>query len=192
MLDPDSRARAHFRGLTLLPARSRVPLQARSSSPYPALKTVPVPNVLGQLVPMESPGLCRVHAERPHYRLEPVYETSRHERSVLHLQGPDQPRPTPTRPAATCTRRCRRTASSIWTSTAPTTRLARSPSSRPARCRRKRTSSRCAIQAGRAALSRCSEVDRCAATAPGHADVTRTSLRREVAATLLQANTARS
>ena len=40
---------------------------------------VPVPNVLGMTVPMESPGyvLFRLHGRQ--YRLEPVYETSKHE-----------------------------------------------------------------------------------------------------------------
>ena len=43
------------------------------------MKTVPVPNVLGQLVPMESPGYVEFTLKGHTYRLEPIYETSRHD-----------------------------------------------------------------------------------------------------------------
>jgi uncharacterized protein (DUF1684 family) len=47
--------------------------------PYEKPKTVPVPNVLGMLVPMESPGYVEFALRGRTYRLEPVYETSTHE-----------------------------------------------------------------------------------------------------------------
>ena len=36
---------------------------------------VPVPNVLGMTVPMESPGYVEFRLHGRQYRLEPVYET---------------------------------------------------------------------------------------------------------------------
>ena len=78
MLDPDSRARRTFTGLRYFPLDPAYRLQARFT-PYPAAKTVPVANVLGQLVPMESPGYVEFTLHGRSWRLEPVYETSRRE-----------------------------------------------------------------------------------------------------------------
>ena len=78
MLDPDSRARRTFPGLRYYPLNSAYRFRAKFVA-YPKLKEVPVPNVLGQLVPMESPGYVEFVSAGKTYRLEPVYETSRHE-----------------------------------------------------------------------------------------------------------------
>lgn len=78
MLDPESRARQTFRGLTYYPLNPAYRVRA-TFVPYPKMKEVPVPNVLGQLVPMESPGYVEFTVQGKKYRLEPVYETPRHE-----------------------------------------------------------------------------------------------------------------
>ena len=78
MLDPDSKARRTFAGLRYYPRNGAYRFRAKFVA-YPALKEVPVPNVLGQLVPMESPGYVEFVSAGKTYRLEPVYETSRHE-----------------------------------------------------------------------------------------------------------------
>jgi len=78
MLDPESAARKGFRGLHYFPLDSTYRFQARFV-PYEKLKPVPVPNVLGQLVTMESPGYVEFTLKGKTYRLEPVYETPRHE-----------------------------------------------------------------------------------------------------------------
>jgi uncharacterized protein len=123
MLDPESAARKAFRGLKYFPLNSKYRVRA-TFVPYHAPKQVPVPNVLGQLVPMESPGYVEFTVEGKPYRLEPVYE-----------------RPKPTRRDAFSTRRSHRAASSIWTSIAPTTRPARSRHLPRVPCRSRRTSS---------------------------------------------------
>ena len=76
MLDPDSRARRAFKGLRYFPLDPAYRFKAKYTA-YPALKTVPVANVLGQLVPMESPGYVEFTSNGRTWRLEPVYETSR-------------------------------------------------------------------------------------------------------------------
>lgn len=78
MLDPDSPARRRFAGLRYFPTDPAYRLKARFT-PYQAMKTVSVLNVLGQLVPMESPGYVEFTLEGRTWRLEPVYETSRRE-----------------------------------------------------------------------------------------------------------------
>jgi uncharacterized protein len=78
LLDPDSAARRTFRGLRYFPLDPAYRVKARFTA-YPALKEVPVPNVLGQLVPMQSPGYVEFTLKGRTYRLEPVYETSRRE-----------------------------------------------------------------------------------------------------------------
>ena len=78
MLDPES-PRAHgVQRAEVLPARTRLPRPGEVHR-LRKLKQVPVPNVLGQLVPMESPGYVEFTMKGQSYRLEPVYETSRHE-----------------------------------------------------------------------------------------------------------------
>ena len=76
MLDPESHARRTFSGLRYFPLDPAYRFKARYTA-YPAMKTVPVANVLGQLVPMESPGYVEFTLNGRTWRLEPVYETSR-------------------------------------------------------------------------------------------------------------------
>jgi uncharacterized protein len=78
MYDPESDARTHFTGLTYFPLNPAYRFRARFV-PYAAPKTVQVPNVLGQLVPMESPGRVEFTLAGQALSLEPVYETSKHE-----------------------------------------------------------------------------------------------------------------
>jgi uncharacterized protein (DUF1684 family) len=78
MLDPDSAARKTFRGLRYFPLNPAFHLQA-TFVPYATPKAVPVPNVLGQIVPMESPGYVEFTLKGQTHRLEPVYETPKHE-----------------------------------------------------------------------------------------------------------------
>lgn len=77
MLDPDSTQRKTFSGLKYFPLDPSYRLSAKFVA-YAKLKEVPVPNVLGQLVPMESPGYVEFTLKGHPYRLEPVYETSAH------------------------------------------------------------------------------------------------------------------
>jgi uncharacterized protein (DUF1684 family) len=78
MLDPDSTQRKTFSGLKYFPLEPSYRLNAKFVA-YPKPKEVPVPNVLGQLVPMESPGYVEFTLKGRTYRLEPVYETEAHE-----------------------------------------------------------------------------------------------------------------
>jgi len=78
MLDPDSPQRRGFAGLKYFPVTAAYHVQA-AFTPYDKPKQVPVPNVLGQLVSMESPGYVEFKIKGQAYRLEPVYETSRRE-----------------------------------------------------------------------------------------------------------------
>ena len=78
MLDPESPQRTGFKGLKYFPVSAAYRIQARFV-PYEKAKQVPVPNVLGQLVSMESPGYVEFRIKGQPYRLEPVYETSRRE-----------------------------------------------------------------------------------------------------------------
>lgn len=77
MLDPDGPARRNFRGLKYFPLDPAYRVRA-TFVPYDAPKKVPVPNVLGQLVSMDSPGYVEFAVKGKKYRLEPVYETSAH------------------------------------------------------------------------------------------------------------------
>jgi uncharacterized protein (DUF1684 family) len=78
MLDPESPQRRTFKGLKYFPVTSAYRVRA-TFVPYEKAKQVPVPNVLGQLVSMESPGYVEFTIKGRPYRLEPVYETSRRE-----------------------------------------------------------------------------------------------------------------
>ena len=78
MWDPDSSNRTGFKGLKYFPLSSAYRLRAKYTA-YDKLKPVQVPNVLGQLVTMDSPGFVEFAIKGRSYRLEPVYETSRHE-----------------------------------------------------------------------------------------------------------------
>ena len=87
MLDPESHARRAFTGLRYFPLDAKYRLQAKYT-PYPAMKTVTVANVLGQLVPMESPGYVEFALNGRTWRLEPVYETSRREDLFFIFKDP--------------------------------------------------------------------------------------------------------
>ncbi len=78
MLDPQSPARVSFAGMKYFPLDPAYQVRARFVA-YDKLKPVPVPNVLGQLVPMDSPGYVEFTLNGRPFRLEPVYETSKHE-----------------------------------------------------------------------------------------------------------------
>jgi len=87
MLDPDSDARKHFDGLTYFPLDVKYHVKAKFV-PYEQPKTVQVPNVLGQLVPMESPGRVEFTLDGKPYSLEPVYETAKHEDLFFIFKDP--------------------------------------------------------------------------------------------------------
>ena len=78
MWDPDSPNRTRFAGLKYFPLESAYHVRA-TFVPYDRLKPVQVPNVLGQLVTMESPGYVEFTIKGETYKLEPVYETPKHE-----------------------------------------------------------------------------------------------------------------
>ena len=78
MWDPESPHRTEFKGLTYFPLNTAYRFHA-AFVPYEKPKQVPVPNVLGQLVQMESPGYVEFTLKGRTYRLEPVYETPKHE-----------------------------------------------------------------------------------------------------------------
>ena len=78
MWDPESPNRTGFKGLKYFPLTSAYRFHAKFTA-YDKPKTVPVPNVLGQLVQMESPGFVEFAIKGRTYRLEPVYETSKRE-----------------------------------------------------------------------------------------------------------------
>jgi uncharacterized protein (DUF1684 family) len=87
MLDPESDARQHFDGLKYFPLDARYHVTAKFVA-YDKSKTVQVPNVLGQLVPMESPGRVEFTIDGKPYSLEPVYETSKHEDLFFIFKDP--------------------------------------------------------------------------------------------------------
>ena len=78
MWDPESPHRTQFAGLKYFPLDAAYHVRARFV-PYEQLKPVQVPNVLGQLVTMQSPGYVQFTIKGETYRLEPVYETAKHE-----------------------------------------------------------------------------------------------------------------
>ncbi len=78
MRDPESPNRTGFKGLKYFPLDPAYRIRA-AFTPYEKPKQVQVANVLGQLVPMESPGYVEFKIKGQTYRLEPVYETPRHE-----------------------------------------------------------------------------------------------------------------
>ena len=78
MWDPESSNRTGFKGLKYFPLSSAYRLQAKFTA-YEKLKPVQVPNVLGQVVTMESPGFVEFTIKGQSYRLEPVYETAKHD-----------------------------------------------------------------------------------------------------------------
>jgi uncharacterized protein (DUF1684 family) len=78
LLDPETEPRRRFKGLRYFPVQRAYRVRA-VFKPYGKPKEVPVPNVLGMTVPMESPGYVTFTLNGKSYRLEPVYETDKHE-----------------------------------------------------------------------------------------------------------------
>jgi len=78
MWDPDSPNRTKFPGLKYFPLNAAYHVRAKFV-PYETLKPVQVPNVLGQLVAMQSPGYVEFAIDGKTFRLEPVYETAKHD-----------------------------------------------------------------------------------------------------------------
>lgn len=78
MLDPESDARTHFHGLKYFPLNPAYHVDA-TFVPSPAPKRISIVNVLGMTVPMESPGYVEFTLKNKRYRLDPVYETPKHE-----------------------------------------------------------------------------------------------------------------
>jgi len=87
MLDPESDARKAFHGLQYFPLDTKYHLTATFVA-YDKPKTVQVPNVLGQLVPMDSPGRVEFTLDGKTYSLEPVYETAKHEDLFFIFKDP--------------------------------------------------------------------------------------------------------
>lgn len=71
--DMDSKARGDFRGLTWFPVSEDLRVTARFV-PHPASKRVAVPNVLGTVEEMASPGTAVFTLAGKELRLEPVLE----------------------------------------------------------------------------------------------------------------------
>lgn len=74
MRDLESAARRQFNGLQYFPTDPSLVITA-SFVPYQELRTIPIPNVLGQNPEMESPGYVTFTLNGRALRLEPVYET---------------------------------------------------------------------------------------------------------------------
>lgn len=70
--DPQSRQRRAFRGLRWFPVRPDLRVTARFTATTG--KTIPIPNVLGQVNEMPSPGQAVFTIGGREYRLEPVLE----------------------------------------------------------------------------------------------------------------------
>jgi uncharacterized protein len=78
LLDPENPRRQTFQGLRYFPVQRAYRLRARFT-PYRRAKQVPVPNILGMTVPMESPGYVTFTLQGKSYRLDAVYETEKRE-----------------------------------------------------------------------------------------------------------------
>jgi uncharacterized protein (DUF1684 family) len=75
MYDPESPQRKTFEGLKYFPLDPAYRVRARFV-PHDQPKRIPIPNVLGTVGQMESPGYVEFALNGATYRLEPVYETS--------------------------------------------------------------------------------------------------------------------
>src|SRR3954469_13957305 len=78
LLDPDAAQRKDFKGIEYFPLNPDYRVTGKFV-PYARPRQVPVPNVLGMTVQMESPGAVVFSLGGREYRLEPVYETPKHE-----------------------------------------------------------------------------------------------------------------
>ena len=75
MIDPESAQRKGFEGLKYFPLDPAYRVRAKFV-PHDQPKRIPVPNVLGTIGQMESPGYVEFTLQGTTYRLEPVYEGS--------------------------------------------------------------------------------------------------------------------
>jgi uncharacterized protein (DUF1684 family) len=73
MKDPESEARRTFAGLQWFSIRDELRLEARFV-PWPAPRTIAIPNVLGQVNDLPSPGYAEFTLAGQRLRLEPVIE----------------------------------------------------------------------------------------------------------------------
>jgi len=73
MKDPESETRRSFAGLRWFPIRDDLRLEARFV-PWPSPRTIPIPNVLGQVNELPSPGYAEFTLAGRTLRLEPVIE----------------------------------------------------------------------------------------------------------------------
>jgi uncharacterized protein (DUF1684 family) len=78
MLDPETDARTRFAGLKYFPLNPAAHVTA-TFVPYETPKRIPILNVLGMTVQMESPGYVEFTLEGRGYRLDPVYEDAKRE-----------------------------------------------------------------------------------------------------------------
>jgi hypothetical protein len=146
--DQDSRARRAFRGLDYFPVDSSWAFEARFE-PYVPAHRLPIVNVLGDEVEMLAPGAIVFAREGREWRLDALLESEGDDHLFVMFGDATSGRET-YGGGRFLHVRCRREPRSGSTSTRPTTRRARSPASRPARCRRRRTASR-----SRCAPARC-------------------------------------
>ncbi|MGH9409726.1 MAG: DUF1684 domain-containing protein [Vicinamibacterales bacterium] len=87
MLDPESDARRHFSGLKYFPLHPSYRVSA-TFVPYSTPKRIPIINVLGMTVPMESPGYVEFTLLGKRCRLDPVYEDSKRENLFFLFKDP--------------------------------------------------------------------------------------------------------
>ena len=73
MKDPESETRRTFAGLRWFPVRDEMRVDARFV-PWPSRRTIPIPNVLGQVNDLPSPGYAEFTLAGRTLRLEPVIE----------------------------------------------------------------------------------------------------------------------
>jgi hypothetical protein len=73
MKDPESETRRAFAGLRWFPVRDDMRVDARFV-PWPSPRTIPIPNVLGQVNDLPSPGYAEFTVAGRKVRLEPVIE----------------------------------------------------------------------------------------------------------------------
>jgi uncharacterized protein (DUF1684 family) len=78
LVDPERKERRTFKGLRYFPVQRAYRLRA-TFTPYSKPREIPVPNIIGMTVPMESPGYVTFTLNGKPYRLEPVYETDKRE-----------------------------------------------------------------------------------------------------------------
>jgi uncharacterized protein len=73
MKDPESKSRREFGGLRWFPVREDMRVTGRFV-PWPSARSIPIPNVLGQVNDLPSPGYVEFTVAGRPVRLEPVFE----------------------------------------------------------------------------------------------------------------------